>query len=113
MLNIDSNHSQIEPGGFRYDAKEFAGYLANKLSESLRIIPGNELVQYIGCGDEQDNVEALESWVYMVCSSLKLPFSCDQAEMLESMLQPILTSISQELDCSLQSSRKDGERQSW
>lgn len=86
----------------RQDAAEYAHCLAKNLMASLCIKPGDDLVPHIGCGTEDCNLQAVESWVYMVCTCLKLPFSADQLRVLESLLEPTLNALSEQLGYSLQ-----------
>lgn len=72
---------------------EYAGYLARQLTTQLQIPHGSELIPYLGFGFESSNLEAIESWVFMVCTELKLPFSSEQVPVLESHLVPILEAL--------------------
>ncbi|EGN74177.1 hypothetical protein A28LD_2317 [Idiomarina sp. A28L] len=97
MMNHNHTRHLAHTIELRSDAREFAGALAKNLMVSLHVIPGGDLVPHLGCGTEEDNLEAIESWVYMVCTCLKLPFSSDQLPFLENMLEPVLFALEEQL----------------
>lgn len=70
--------------------REYAGFTARHLMTKLQILPGNQLTKIIGIGFERNNLEALESWVYFISNTLKIPFTKEHFEMLEVILQGIL-----------------------
>lgn len=85
----------------QHTQRDFAGPLAQHLVDSLHIQQGNSLVPYLGYGFESSNQDALESWVYMVCTSLKIPFSSASLSTLESILAPALDALRNERTLSL------------
>ncbi|MGM0429767.1 MAG: hypothetical protein ACQEQ2_05660 [Pseudomonadota bacterium] len=70
--------------------RDFSGPLALQLAHTLNIEEGNELVSVIGIGTEENNLEAIETWVFMVCSGLKLAFSNQHFGTLECMLMTVI-----------------------
>lgn len=76
--------------------RDFSGSLAQQLTRSLNIEKGNELVQVVGEGTEKSNLEAVETWVFMVCSELKLSFSHQHFGTLHCMLVTIIDTMKSE-----------------
>jgi hypothetical protein len=89
MINPD-NYLADDAEQIAKEHHEYAGFTARHLMKKLRILPGNKLTPIIGIGFERNNLEALESWVYFISYQLKIPFSKDQFEMLEVILQGII-----------------------
>ncbi|RUO81081.1 hypothetical protein CWI84_02935 [Idiomarina tyrosinivorans] len=77
----------------QHERREFVGLLARNLCNELRIKNGRELVPYIGFGYEQSNLEAIETWVYQMCTDMKLPFHSSQQEMLTCILADVIGCI--------------------
>lgn len=99
MTNVVSNIPSSAINNARQTHADYAGYLARQLQDQLSIPSGGDLVPYIGLGYESTNLEAIESWVFMVCTALKLPFSSDQLPILESILMPILSALKNDKLC--------------
>ncbi len=77
--------------------RELSGYLANKLVGALGIKEGSELVPFIGLGTEKSNQEAVETWVYYVCSDMKLSFGDKHFNTLLCILEPVVDRLSADL----------------
>lgn len=78
---------------YRQDASVYANTLAKRLVASLGVQPGRELVPCLGCGTESSNLAAIESWAFMACTTLKLPFSLQSLPILEGVLAPALDAL--------------------
>ncbi len=70
--------------------REFSGELARRLHQELALDEGFDLISVIGIGDESSNLEALETWVFIVCSELKLAFTNQHVGTLKCMLEAII-----------------------
>lgn len=86
--------------------REFSGYLAKKLVDELRIKEGSELVPFIGLGSEKSNQEAVETWVYYVCSDMKLSFGDKHFNTLLCILEPVVDRLSTDLKLSITISKQ-------
>lgn len=75
------------------ERREFVGSLAQNLCNELSIKSGNELVPFLGSGSEQSNLEAIETWVYQMCTDMKLPFNSSQLDMLACILKDVIECI--------------------
>lgn len=81
--------------------RELSEYLANKLIDELGIKEGSELVPFIGLGTEKNNQEAVETWVYYVCSDMKLSFGDKHFNTLLCILSPVVDRLSADLKLSI------------
>lgn len=88
--------------------RQYSGYLANKLVDELGIKEGIELVPLIGLGTEKNNLEAVETWVYYVCSDLKLSFTDKHFSTLLCILSPVVERLSADLKLPITASDQAG-----
>lgn len=93
MSNQYSLFTKAQVNTLRATHHEYTSHLTNKLITTFSIPSGAELVKQLGFGFEQNNKEALESWVYAVCTSLRLPFNYTSLPILESTLGSVLNAL--------------------
>lgn len=89
------NHFASTQSQCRQLHHEYAGNLARQLMQQQHIHNDQSLVAVLGHGFERDNREVMESWVYAVCTKLKLPFSQHSLPVLDSTLAAVLHALRQ------------------